>query len=292
MRNNEERLEETLRQQAASTEPIPAFLQQAQSDQNINLSFIAPTDHVPLPSKGLFYPDGHPLKGQETIEVKEMTAREEDILNSKALIKKGLVFDKLISSIVVDRNIKAEDLLVCDRNAILIAARASAYGSEYAYQSVCPNCGVKERKTINVSEFLQREAELPEMVEGTARLENGNLVLKLPKTGWIVECRLLTGADEQRVVRLTEAKKKINPSYEAGLVDNLSLFVVSIEGVTQPNLIGVGLQAMPARDSKFLRDMYQKYSPKVDLKTNFVCGSCEFEQEVEVPLTADFFWVK
>lgn len=291
MRNNEERLED-LRQQTAAAEPIPAFLQQAQKDQGINLSFIAPTDHVPLPSKGLFYPEGHALKDQETIEIKEMTAKEEDILNSKALIKKGLVFDKLIASILVDKSIKAEELLVCDRNAILIAARASAYGSEYAYQSVCPNCGMKERKTINVSEFLQREIELPEMVEGTARLENGNLVLKLPKTGWIVECKLLTGADEQRMVRYSEAKKKINVNYETTLIDNLSVFVVSIEGVTKPDLIISGLTVIPASDSKFLRDMYQKYSPKVDLKTNFVCGSCEFEQEVEVPLTADFFWVK
>jgi len=293
MRNNEERLEENLRQQAATTEPIPAFLQQAQSaQQGINLNFVSPTDHIPLPSKGLFYPEGHPLKGQETIEIKEMTAKEEDILNSKALIKKGLVFDKLITALIVDKSIKSEDLLVCDRNAILIAARASAYGSEYGYQSICPNCGAKEKKSIDINEFLQREVELPELVEGTARLENGNFVVKLPKTGWIVECKLLTGEDEQRVVKLTEAKKKINPNYEAGLVDNLSLFVVSIEGVTQQNLIDVGLKAMPAKDSKYLRDMYQKYSPKVDLKTDFVCSSCEYEQEVEVPLTADFFWVK
>ena len=91
-------------------------------------SFVVPTEFVELPSEGRYYPEGHPLHNQETIEIKHMTAREEDLLTSRALLKKGVALERLLDSVIINKNIRAADLLVGDRNAILIAARISGYG--------------------------------------------------------------------------------------------------------------------------------------------------------------------
>ena len=89
------------------------------------MSFVVPTEFVELPSGGRYYPQGHPLHNQETIEIKHMTAREEDLLTSRALLKKGLALDRLLESVIIDKKIRASDLLVGDRNAILISTRIS-----------------------------------------------------------------------------------------------------------------------------------------------------------------------
>ena len=128
MRNNQSRIGNRQPQQAPSPAPVQS-----------NLSFAVPTEFVELPSKGAFYPSGHPLHNQETVEIKFMTAKEEDILSSTALLKKGLALDRLMENILV-LDIDPTDLLVCDRNAIMIAARISSYGSDYNANIVCPHC--------------------------------------------------------------------------------------------------------------------------------------------------------
>ena len=89
-----------------------------------------PTEVVDLPSQGLLYPKDSPLSSG-TIEIKYMTAREEDILTSANLIKKGIVIDKLLEALIVDKSIKLDDMLLGDKNAILIASRILAYGKDY-----------------------------------------------------------------------------------------------------------------------------------------------------------------
>ena len=123
MRNNQNRL-------AGPPGPSPAS-HHVPVAVHPSLSYSVPTEFVELPSKGMFYPEGHPLAGQETIEIKFMTAREEDILASEALIKNGLVLERLLESIMVDSNIDPKSLLIGDRNAIMVAARISAFGQEY-----------------------------------------------------------------------------------------------------------------------------------------------------------------
>ena len=109
-----------------ASNPPPQVMNQGQSENPF--SFVVPTEFVELPSKGIFYPENHPLHAKETIEIKQMTAKEEDILTSRALLKKGVALDRVISSIIMNKNISTNDLLVGDRNAILIAARVSGYG--------------------------------------------------------------------------------------------------------------------------------------------------------------------
>ena len=115
--------------------------QLAQNVENNDFSFIVPTEIVDLPSRGVLYTQGHPLHGKDSIEIKQMTAKEEDMLTSRSLLKKGVALDRVLSSIITDKSINADTLLVGDRNAIIIAARISAYGNDYTTKVTCPSCG-------------------------------------------------------------------------------------------------------------------------------------------------------
>ena len=197
MLTNEERFE-ALRAQAAQNQVVPqAVSQPAES----GLSFVVPTETVDLPSKGLFYPPDHPLHNKQFVEIKQMTAKEEDLLVNRSLIKKGVVLDKLIESVLVDKSIRPETLLLGDRNAIVLALRTTAYGKDYVITINCSNCGSKQGKEIDLVEFVEEsheklKARLEQVEnENYVRLPNGHIFIKLPKTNWVVECRLLNGFD-------------------------------------------------------------------------------------------------
>ena len=92
-----------------------------------------PTEMVDLPSKGHFYVDDHPLSSGK-VEVKYMTAKEEDILTSQNLIQQGTVIDVLLQSLIVDKTINIQELLIGDKNAIMVAARILGYGKDYEFE--------------------------------------------------------------------------------------------------------------------------------------------------------------
>ena len=104
-----------------------------------------PSEEVTLPSKGLLYPEGHPLK-KGVIEMKYMSAKEEDILTNPNLIKNGTVIDKLLKSLIVTP-IDYNNLLLGDKNAVLVAARILGYGKDYTFEFN------GEEKTIDLTEI-------------------------------------------------------------------------------------------------------------------------------------------
>ena len=133
-RNNEDRL-------MGGHKPTPS----EEVPQMANpMDFVTPTEIVDLPSKGR-YPEGHPLHGSETVEIKHMTAKDEDILTNRSMLKKGVAIDRLLQNLLKDKSIDARSLFVGDRNAILIHARASAYGQDYKTKVQCPSCGEKSK---------------------------------------------------------------------------------------------------------------------------------------------------
>jgi hypothetical protein len=282
MRNNENRFGIDPQQQEAT--PPQLFNQQEEKVNPLSLNFITPTEFVDLPSKGKFYPTSHPLQGKDVIEITEMTAKEEDILTSRNLLKKGIALDKLLQSIIIDKKINADSLTVEDRNAILIAARISGYGPEYITQVACPSCNEKVKSKFNLLEKLETQKELLEVPID----ENGHFEIQLPKTNWKVKCRVLNGHDEKLFYRLSE-KNKDNDSI---LVEQLKAMVVSIQGVTDKETVNNAISALPAKDSRYLRSEYQKIVVGVDLTKTFNCTSCDFSAEMEIPLTTDFFWSK
>ena len=124
----------------------------ADDEQADSLSFVVPTEFVVLPTKGAYYPPDHTLHMQESIEIKFMTAKEEDLLTSKTLIEKGIVLDRLIDNLIVDKKVKSRDLLVADRNAILIAARSSGYGTDYRTNITCRQCSHTDAYNYDLQE--------------------------------------------------------------------------------------------------------------------------------------------
>ena len=250
------------------------------------LSFVAPTEFVELPSKGLCYPEGHPLHNQETIEIKFMTAKEEDILSSRALLKKGIAIERFIQSVIVDRKIKAKDLLVGDRNAILIAARVSGYGNVYETQVSCPACGERTRFSFDLNEKKVTETEENEDVKA---LGDGTFQITMPYSKFNIVFRLLTGADEAYLTATAASKKKAT-KVDSILIEQYERMVASIEGHSDRSIIKKYVENMPTLDSRHLRKCYASVTPDVNIKEHFECPSCGHEQEMEVPFGADFFW--
>lgn len=283
MRNNENRFGVQQQNiQDATPQNIPVF--EPTKDQ---LSFIVPTEFIDLPSKGKFYPKNHPLHNKESLEIKQMTAKEEDILTSRNLLKKGVALDKLIHSLVIDKNINPDSLTIEDRNAILISARITGYGAQYTTQVQCPNCEQKVKHNFDLTEKLPKEDEQISAVTD----ENGYFSVVLPNSKWNVVCRALNGYDEKAILRFTESKKNTS-SGDSTLMEQLKLMIVAIEGVTDRELIENAISSMRVADSKFIRTHYQKVVPNIDLNHTFNCSSCGTEAVLEVPLTADFFWFK
>jgi hypothetical protein len=286
MRNNQERLGS--KKSLEQNDEILALESKVQnSSGGLNLNFVAPTEFIELPSQGKFYPDGHPLRDVSNVEIKQMTAKEEDILTNRSFIKKGVALERLLESLIVDKRVNPGDMLISDRNAILVSARISAYGKSYVTSIICPSCQTKTKYTFDLLEKLEESLEEDQEVVSEIT-EQGTFYLNLPSTGWKIECRALSGHDEKKIVAYITDKTKENMT----LMQQLNLLVVSINGVFDRAIIEKALEVMPASDSRFLRKEYDKRIPGLDLKNTFTCKSCDHEEVMEVPLTAEFFWPK
>jgi len=279
MRNNQNRL-------GAKTPAAPPAGTQPAASIHPSLPYAVPTEFVELPSRGKFYLDDHPLSGQETIEIKFMTAKEEDILASEALIRKGLVLDRLMENIVVDPEIDPKSLLIGDRNAIMIAARISAYGPEYEVNVYCTACDqVNEDYKLDLKKCKHKEGFLDRGLLNEHDIvfdeANKNFTIRLPKSGLSVGLRLITGSESLELDDIDE---------NSAVTDLLTKLVKSVEGQTDLSTVKSFVRYMPAQDSRFLRKIYLQLMPDVDLTQDFTCNHCGRQEDKEVPLDAGFFW--
>tara|TARA_Y100000310_G_C20528350_1_gene737215 strand:- start:200 stop:1063 length:864 start_codon:yes stop_codon:yes gene_type:complete len=281
-RNNEGRT--AAPHKAAGATPPPPVMQQREDDF---LSFVTPTEFIELPSKGTFYPEGNPLYGIDTLEIRHMTAKEEDILTSEALLRKGLAVDRLLQSLLVDNTVKVDDLLIGDKNALVVGARISGFGPAYDTTVACPNCATSIQTEFDLESIVPKPpGEIP---EGVALTPSNTFSFTLPTTGFTVEVRLLTSKDERAFTEQVEKKKKMKlPS--SMTTDLLKTLIVSVEGRTDAATISMAVDRLPIKDSLYLKKVYEGIIPNVDLTHEFRCYVCSFEGRVNVPLTADFFW--
>lgn len=280
-RNNEDRFG------SFESDAAPA----ASATQANPLDFATPTDMVDLPSKGKFYPEDHPLHNSETVELRYMTAKDEDILANKSLIKKGVVLDRLLQSVLVDKNININDLLIGDKNAMLVSARITGYGSDYNTKVPCPSCGSVSDHVFDLEEALEESNASQGDTEFAEQTESGTFLITLPKTGVSVEVRPLTGMDEKAILKTNTVRQK-NKLPELGLTDQMKMYIVSVNGEEDGSVISRLVDNMPAIDSRHLRFAYSDAVPSVDLAQHFECSECSYEQEMEVPFTTEFFWPK
>ena len=254
------------------------------------LSYVTPTEFVELPSGGKYYPPGHPLYKQDTVEIRYMTARDEDILTSQTLLRKGLAIDRLLENLLINSEIQVNDLLVGDKSALILAARISGYGSDYNTKVTCPGCNSAVDHHFDLSAVkLNPGTVVSEDVEEVRTTPHGTFVATLPKTQYEAEFRLLTGADEKYLSDAANKKAKLNIP-DAGATDLLKRLLISINDVTSGSEISDFIDNMPALDSRFLRACVQGATPNVDMTQLYSCDNCGYESEMEVPLTADFFW--
>jgi len=241
------------------------------------------TEEVDLPSEGKYYPEDSYLRGKESVAVKFMTAAEEDILNNKTFLKKGVAIDRMLSNLIIDRNIKLDEMFTFDKNALIVAVRMSGYGSDYKTKITCPSCDFKFEFNFDLSEIKTKLGDTDVLAA------DGTLSFVLPKSKAEVKCRLLTGRDEKYLSQLSESKKK-NKLQETPLTDQLKLLVVSVNGNSDKNYIDRFISTMPSIDSRFLRTKYAESVPSIDMSFQVECPDCEEVKEVIMPLAAEFFW--
>ena len=252
------------------------------------LNFVVPTEFVELPSEGKFYAEDHPLHETTEIEIKYMTAKEEDLLTSVALLKKGVALDRMLRNIIVDKTINIDDLLIGDKNAILVAARVSAYGADYSVKVSCPRCTAVTDHNFDLS---MGNINSPGLDDNTFMTDHGTFKITLPRTEAVVEVKLLTGHDEKKLNNLRNHRNK-NKLGDLVLTDQMKAYIVSVNDITAVGSINQFIENMPAFDSKYLRTSYQKIVPDVDMKQDFECIVCDHEERLEVPFNTEFFWPK
>tara|TARA_Y100000034_G_C6842501_1_gene381297 strand:+ start:246 stop:1010 length:765 start_codon:yes stop_codon:yes gene_type:complete len=240
-----------------------------------------PSEVIDLPSGGKMYEKDSPLSSGK-LELKYMTAKEEDILTSQNLIKKGVVIDKLLDALIVTPGVSTDELLIGDKNAVMVAARILAYGPEYKCQVINPNSMDKEEYTFNLADCPFRE--LPDDVDYT---EN-SFDYQLPISKKNIKVKILTGKEEKSILAETQKMKKIGRSSE--ITTRLKRVLLSVEGDDSQGEINKFVDSMLSRDSLALRDYLTKITPDIILKQD--ADLDDETVEVDIPMTVEFFWPK
>jgi len=236
-----------------------------------------PTEMVTLPSKGLLYPEGNPLKKGE-IEMKYMTAREEDILTNQNLIQNGTVIDKLLQSLIVTP-VNFNDLLTGDKNAILIAARILGYGADYEFEYK------GEKININLTDIKDKPLDESLITEG-----KNEFSFTLPASNIAITFKLLTHGDETNIENEIKGLKKINKQSSADLSTRVKHLITSVNGNYEKSAVRefVDTQLL-ARDSRALRQYINKIQPDIDLSYEYEDNRGNIEK-IPVPIGINFFW--
>jgi len=238
-----------------------------------------PSEVIDLPSEGKLYTEDSPLR-EGKLEIKYMTAKEEDILTSQNLIKKGLVIEKLLDSLILTKGVKSEDLVIGDKNAVMVAARILAYGPEYACEVTNPNTGENLTHTFNIADcpFIK----LPKDVDGN------NFDFELPVSKQKITFKLLTGKDERMINEELDKIRKLGAQVIPELTTRLRYLITSVDGNDEQSTINSFVENMLSKDSLSLRQEITKVTPDIDLSQEI---DIEGESvKVDIPMTVNFFW--
>jgi hypothetical protein len=236
--------------------------------------FKFPTEEVELPSKGLIYPKDHPLaKGK--VEIKYMTAKEEDILSNQAYIQKGVVLDKLLDSVIVSKDIDHRDLIIGDKNAVLIATHILGYGKDYKFSRD------GKELSVDLNDFENVDFDEERIIDN-----KNEFFFNLPFSGTDITYKLLTGRDEKKIDAEIKGIQRINKEANPELSTRLKFMILSVNGdVDKKTIRDFVDNYLLARDSRALRDEIRYTQPDVDLRYTLESG-----EEVTVPIGLNFFW--
>jgi len=261
------------------------FKETSKKLESKDLGIEIPVDLVTLPSRGSVYGPEHPFHNVEETEIRCMSAKEEDLLTSRALIKKGTVVTELLKACLLNKAVDVDSLLVGDRNALLIAIRVSGYGPEYSVRIECPNCGEQFDNSFSLANLKIKRLS----IEPT--IPNSNVFsFKLPSSGWDVQFKLFTGADDLLLSQDAEKRKKMGLQIDNLVTRRLVYSLTSINGETDKQKISRMVSSLRAGDSLALRRYIDQIEPGVDMNQEAQCKSCGDSSTVDVPVGPTFFW--
>ena len=277
---------------ASNKEMVELAKQQYEQKQVSDYKF--PTEIIELPSNGLVYPKDNPLSSGK-VELKYMTAKEEDILTTQSYIKDGSVLDRLFQSLIVSNGdglpIKYVDLVVGDKNAIMVASRILGYGKEYNVEVTDPFGGEKQKETIDLTQFENKEYDGSNQIE----LHKNEFEFELPQSKRLITFQLLTESKERKVKHELEAvkkqSKKMGDVTSKELTTRLKNMVVSVDGDSDRNVINRFVDnELFAIDSKALRSYIKQIGPDIDLTWEFISDETGERKEMSMPMGTNFFW--
>jgi len=241
-----------------------------------------PSEIIDLPSGGKIYGKNSPLYDGK-IEIKYMTAKEEDILTSQNLIKKGAVLEKLMDSLILTPGVNTKSLVLGDKNAIMIAIRILAYGPEYATEVTHPSTNEKVKHTFNLADCPFKT--LPSDVNYSSNEFDFELPVAKVKIKW----RLLTGIEDDRIEAEITAKKKLGSLQSSAITSRLKHIITQWDNIDDKSELSELIDNMLSKDSLAFRNEITRISPDVEMKqeVEFLEGGTV---EVDIPLTVNFFW--
>lgn len=250
------------------------------------LGWEVPVESVPLPSGGMLYSPDSFFYNKGLIQIKAMTAREEDILSSNAYVKDGSAIDQLIVSCTGAPLSDVKKLLLGDRNALLIAIRVTGYGSEYTAEVRCPSCSRSSDYNFNLSELEIKQLHAKPIESGKNIFE-----FKLPVSKKIVHFKFFNSDDENQIDNeISNMSKMLGEASTKRITSRLFKRIYSIDGVTDRNQIRKFVDIMPAFDSKKLRNYISELEPKIDTNVFYKCKHCGHETKISLPIGRNFFW--
>ena len=244
-----------------------------------------PTEVLSLPSNGLLYSEDSPLRSG-TIDVKYMTAKEEDILTSNNLIEQGVVITKLLESVIADSKIKLNDMLIGDKNALMIGTRILGYGADYKISLTDPDTQERVEHTVDLSKLKNKSID-------ESLLKNGNLFsFELPNSKRVVEFKLSTHGDEQEIEETLKGLQKVEKltgvSYE--LTTRLKNQIQSVDGdKTQKTIDNFVDNEFLALDARAYRKYVSSVTPDVDMTFEYESQEGK-KHTLNLPLGLEFFW--
>jgi hypothetical protein len=253
-------MEEKLEQQVTR-----GLQSQPAQQQSAPKSYPFPTEIISLPSKGLVYPESNPLsKGEVTVKL--MTAREEDILTSATLIKKGIQLDKLLESIVVEPGVSINDLVIGDKNAILVTSRILAFGPDYEAKINDPFDNEEIDITIDLSQIKIKEIDENKL----NRSNEYDFFLPISKT-------------------IEASQKALKQSNE--ITTRYRRIITEVDGVRDTGTISNFVtNRLLAGDSKALRKYISDITPDLDLKFDYTSPVTGETEALRIPFGIGFFY--
>jgi len=245
-------------------------------------SYNFPTEIVELPSKGKLYPTDSPLHSG-TIEMKYMSAKEEDILTNDSFIKQGVVLDKLFKALIVSP-INYNDLLLCDKNAVMIAARVLGYGKDYDITAINPKTGEEHKVTVDLTTLVEKEIDW-----SAHTLGKNEFKLELPASKRTVTLQLLTQGQQRKID--AELKNLAKLKRNATLTTTLKHVIIAIDGEVDPVKVRKFIDTeLLAIDSRAVRTYLKSITPEINLSVEVPDGESGDTFRSPVAIGLDFFW--